>query len=208
MTARIPFFLAEPLRSLLALGLLSSSALTACDSPTEYEAPEEAGRIANGAPSAIEPQGWLQFDVMSDGAEIKLDPFGHFYISRNACWVEGSGALPLERWNPIAETLNRAAQIFAEEVRARPSPAPSGTPETEARRPEVCVAIGETPRALAGSATLRLESGVRVDWIRLSYDAVCLDARLFDDREQAIAFTRALDRWLLQAFTEDCTIAP
>lgn len=172
-------------------------------------APQRAGFTGFPEVPAADAEGWDELKLITGGAEVTLDSFGHYSINRNACWVPGSGALALLEWNELAPVLNQVAI----RLQQRPTPDPSASPSPLSK---TCVAIGSTARALSGTGSLLLENFPattgRIEWIAPSPSAwsseICFDADLLPTPEEATRFARALDRWLLQAFSEDCTIAP
>ena len=68
--------------------------------------------------------------------------------------------------------------------------------------------MGGTARALSGFGEIRLTSGERLDLVNPQFGEICFEKEIMPESEEALLWTRAVDRWLLQAFSEDCTIAP
>lgn|GEM_PF-4688058 len=147
--------------------------------PTEEPAPAPSPLIAEG-------RGWREVIITSDAAEIKIDPTGHWTISRNNCWVGGYGAMTLKEWNAFAGALNTlvAAQPLAGE----------GT---------TCIEQGQTNRAWKGPVEVVREDGVKESLFTLEWpDRLCTRK---DARSTAQELRIALDGVLPRAFAEDCT---
>ena len=210
MNTRIPFSKSlQRAKALSTAGALFALLAWGCDTPQPINGPERAGFTGFPQAPVAEAVGWDELKVVTGGADVTLDSFGHYSISRNACWVAGSGALAAIEWNQIAPILNQVAARLQQRPRPEPGASPSPIPKT-------CVAVGSTARALAGTGNLRIQAGARpaerIEWITPSWQAwgneICYDSDLLPSAEEATALSRSLDRWLLQAFSEDCTIAP
>lgn len=148
----------------------------------------EGGAASSGPGDAFAPadgaDGWAEIVVTAGFADTKISPSGHFAITRNACFVDGSGALPLEAWNALARAANAAAT------------APAGT-EAES----TCFPAGTGRWTMDGSVTLKLARGGE----RLALEARGSDVcSTLKDRSAAQALLDAVNRILPDAFTEDC----
>jgi len=138
---------------------------------------------------AEESDPWRELKVTSDYAEIKIDPSGHYSISRNNCWVAGYGAISLENWQPLEKALL--------EITKKNRSAPNS---------DVCFEASPRARALRGPVELQMENGNRMEVMSYSYpDLLC--SKTFQI-EQIKSLARELDLILPQAFAEDCTLPP
>lgn len=134
--------------------------------------------------SLTQPAGWYKIALQANSAKTLMDNAGHFTTDRNACGRSAAGALSLDTWNRLAQSVNRAA---AELV--KPS----------ALREPGCVTI-ENPGKMDGTAELFLDGSKKILLQMRGYDA-CTS---IPDPALAREVYKAIELLVLAADKEDC----
>jgi hypothetical protein len=180
-------------RSLTLLFLILAGLATGCAERVEPSftdpASQPASEIPNTSPSpaAEIASGWNEVIITAGYAETKVDVAGHFTISRNACWIAGSGAITLEAWNQLVKSINLALQ-------------------TDPIDEDNCFSMPETNArwSMDGNVEVKLpRNGKRLLMERKGND-ICTRIR---DLKIAKDLFKATNQLLPTAFAEDCTLA-
>jgi hypothetical protein len=179
----------------LVVTVLSIFSLTACGQTRTQSISSEPSppppALPEGAPPsslpAEERDPWREIKITSDYAEIKIDPSGHYSISRNNCWVAGYGAISQVDWEFLETQLSDITRK-----------------NRQVSEQEKCFEHGSRARALKGPVELSFENGVKLNLITFQYPNLLCSQHY--PVESIQSFARALDSILPQAFAEDCTL--
>src|SRR6185503_1348063 len=111
---RLQFF--APMRVLtinVALAGLLALSITGCGAKETPAAAPPAPVPTETAPVAdlIDADGWSDMVLTANYAETKVDIYGHFETSRNACGRESYGAFDKKTWNDVANAMNEVSKL-------------------------------------------------------------------------------------------------
>lgn len=161
--------------SIIATGCVSKSdsQVNASDQPVPAASPS--------APVANYAVGWNQVLIMANYAKTTVDRIGHWATTRNACGKDADGAIELQFWNQLADSVNKAiaAEPLAE---ARCTPLPADT-------------------KMDGSAEVGLEQhGIRT-LLDVRGDEICTTIK---DEQVASKLIEVISKIVEMADKEDC----